>query len=158
VGAWTMVDLSLLARDTVELTRPMWETAPQAQGQSIHLRLETAPVPTLRANPVELQEALRELLANAVQALPEGGTITVRTEEADGQVLLSVSDDGVGMPEMVRQRCTDPFFTTRRPAGTGLGLTRVYDTALRHGGQTQVESAEGQGTRVTIRLPLAPAA
>ena len=80
----------------------------------------------------------------------------MRTEEAEGQVLLSVADDGVGMSEMVRQQCLEPFFTTRRPTGTGLGLTRVYDAVLRHRGQVQVESAEGQGTRVTISLPLAP--
>jgi signal transduction histidine kinase len=70
--------------------------------------------------------------------------------------VLSVEDDGTGMSEMVRQHCLEPFFTTHRPGGTGLGLTRVYDTALRHHGQVGVRSAEGQGTRVTITLPLTP--
>jgi PAS domain S-box-containing protein len=153
-GTWAEVDLPLLVRETVELTRSMWEEQPRAQGRPIQLQVEASPMPMLRANPVELREVLRELLANAVQALPAGGTIVVCTKQADGQVLLSVADNGVGMSEAVRQHCTDPFFTTRRPLGHGLGLTRVYDTALRHEGELQVESVEGEGTRVTVRLPL----
>jgi signal transduction histidine kinase len=108
----------------------------------------------VHAHLLELQEALRELLANAVQALPQGGTIVVRTEQVDDYALLGVSDDGVGMSEHVRQFCMEPFFTTRRPAATGLGLNRVSHTALRHRGQIDIESREGHGTRVTLRLPL----
>jgi signal transduction histidine kinase len=150
------VDLRTLVRETVEHTRPLWDAEPRAQGRPITLRVEMEPLPMLRAHPVELQDVLRELLSNAVHALPEGGSIGVRAEMIARQVALRVADDGVGMSEAVRQRCTDPFFTTRRPLSTGLGLTRVYHTVLRHYGQLQIESAEGQGTRVTIVLPLAP--
>ena len=99
-------------------------------------------------------DTLRELLANSVQALPQGGTIVVRTEQVADYALLSVSDDGVGMSEHVRQFCMEPFFTTRRPMASGLGLNRVSHTALRHRGQVDVESGEGHGTRVILRLPL----
>jgi len=155
-SGWAAVDVSTLAWETVELMRPVWQAEPQAQGRPIRVRLETSSVPPLHANPLELQTALRELITNAVQALPNGGTIVVCAEEADGKILISVADDGVGMPEPVRQHCLEPFFTTRRPGGTGLGLTRVYDTALRHRGQVEVHSVEGQGTRVTLSLPLTP--
>jgi PAS domain S-box-containing protein len=155
-SGWAPVDVSTLAWETVEVTRPVWQAEPQARGRPIRVRLETSSVPPIHANLLELQTALRELIANAVQALPEGGTIVVRTEEANGQVLLSVEDDGVGMPEMVRQHCLEPFFTTHRPGGTGLGLTRVYDTTLRHRGQVEIRSTEGKGTRVTITLQVTP--
>jgi PAS domain S-box-containing protein len=155
-GTWTTVDLGELAADVVEQMRPMWEAEPQLEGRPIHLRLETLPVSAVRGNPIELQEAIRELLANAVQALPQGGTIFVRTEEAEGQARLSVADNGVGMTEDVRTRCIEPFFTTRRPAASGLGLNRVYHTVLRHRGNLLIESAPGEGSRVTITLPLAP--
>jgi PAS domain S-box-containing protein len=154
-GAWTSVDLSQLAAEVVEQTRPVWEEKPQTEGRLIHLRLEIFPVPALRGNPIELQEAIRELLANAVQAMPPGGTIVVRTEEAEGQVRLSVADNGVGMTEDVRLRCIEPFFTTRRPAASGLGLNRVYHTVLRHRGNLLIESTQGEGSCVTITLPLA---
>jgi signal transduction histidine kinase len=138
--------------------RPVWQAEPEAQGQTIRVRLETSSLPALHANPLELQTALRELIKNAVEALPAGGTIVVRTEEVEDTVLLSVEDDGVGMPELVRQHCLEPFFSTHRPGGTGLGLTRVYDTALRHRGQVDVHSVEGVGTRITLSLPLVPPA
>ncbi len=154
-SAWAPVDLSALARETVEQTRPLWESAPRTEGRVIALRLETADLPTLQANPIELQEAVRELLDNAVHALPQGGTIVVRTESGDGQVRLIVADDGVGMTEEVRLRCIEPFFTLRRPAANGLGLNRVYHAVQRHRGHLQIDSAPEQGTRITIALPLA---
>jgi PAS domain S-box-containing protein len=152
--SWTEVDVGQLARDTVERARPLWESGPRTEGRTIHVCLDAEPVSSVRGHVLELQEALRELLANAVQALPQGGTIVVRTEEADGHAVISVTDNGVGMSDHVRQFCTEPFFTTRRPQANGLGLNRVYHTALRHRGSVQVESTEGQGTHVTLRLPL----
>jgi PAS domain S-box-containing protein len=156
-GAWSWVDLSQLAADVVDQTRPLWETEPQAAGRPIHLYLETFPGSPVRGNPIELQEAIRELLANAVQALPHGGRIVVHTDASEGWARLSVTDNGVGMTEEVRQRCIEPFFTTRRPLATGLGLNRVHHTVLRHRGHLDVESAEGEGSRITMCLPLAPA-
>jgi PAS domain S-box-containing protein len=152
--AWSEIDVGQLARDTVELTRPLWEAGPNAEGRTIRVCLDAEPVSLVRAHVLELQEALRELLANAVQALPRGGTIVVRTEESDGHAVITVADDGDGMSDHVRQFCMEPFFTTRRPQANGLGLNRVYHTALRHRGNVQVESTEGQGTQVTLRLPL----
>src|SRR5581483_8445424 len=98
-SAWTEVDVGQLARETVEVSRPLWETGPRKEGRPIRVCLEAEPVSVVRAHVLELQEALRELLANAVQALPNGGTIVVRTEEAEGHAIISVTDDGVGMSD-----------------------------------------------------------
>jgi PAS domain S-box-containing protein len=154
---WAEVDLNVLVWETVELTRPIWHTEPRAHGRVIDLRVETASVPPLHAHPLELQTALRELIANAVQALPQGGTIVVSTEQAGEHVALSVADNGIGMSGEVYERCLDPFFTTRRPGGTGLGLTRVYHAALRHRSQVVINTEVGWGTRVIMQLPIAPA-
>jgi PAS domain S-box-containing protein len=153
---WATIDLSALVWEVVELTRPIWQTEPQATGRTIDLRVETTSVPGIHANLLDLQTALRELIANAVQALPHGGTIVVSTERSADQVSVSVADDGVGMSPEVRRRCMDPFFTTRRPGGAGLGLTRVYDAALRHRGQVAINTEENWGTRVMIQLPIVP--
>jgi signal transduction histidine kinase len=152
-SAWSEVDVGELARETVERTRPLWEGA-QTEGRTIHMLLDVRPSTPIRAHLVELQEALRELIANAVQALPQGGTICVSTEESDGHAVITVADNGVGMSEHVRQFCTEPFFTTRRPMANGLGLNRVYHTVMRHRGTLEIDSTEGEGTRVVLRLPL----
>ncbi|HLH27129.1 MAG TPA: ATP-binding protein [Chloroflexota bacterium] len=154
VGAWTSVDVNQIAVEAVEAAREAHRPAPD---RPIRMSVETQPVPAVYGSPSELREMAGELLSNAVQALPRGGTIVVRTARTDDHVEFSVTDDGVGMSAEVRERCTDPFFTTRRPTGNGFGLTRVYDTVLRHGGQTAIESAEGRGTRVTVNLPIAEA-
>lgn len=151
-GVWTTVDVNRIVVEAVEAARHTLR--PEGSG-SVRWCLETRAVSTVYGNPIELREALNDLLTNAVQALPRGGTVVVGTAEDSDRVILSVADNGVGMSEEVRIRCTDPFFTTRRPAGNGLGLTRVYDTVLRHGGELEIESQEGAGTRVAMRLPIA---
>jgi PAS domain S-box-containing protein len=153
-GAWTTVDMNQLAKEAVEAAQEAYRPEPD---RPIRMSVDTRPIPNVYGNPSELREALGELLANAIQALPRGGTIVVRSAQVDERVVVSVADDGVGMPDEVRQRCTDPFFTTRRPTNNGLGLTRVYDTVIRHGGETTVESVEGNGSCVKVSLPVAEA-
>lgn len=157
-GAWTVVDLSQLAGSAIEETRLLWDSGARGQGREIELDLEIPAAAPVRGNSVELQAAVQELITNAVQALPDGGRIVVQTGQDDRVVFLSVSDTGVGMNDEVRQRCLDPFFTTRRPAGSGLGLNRVYHTVLQHRGHLRIETAEGKGTRVTIAVPRRPGA
>ncbi|HWP29723.1 MAG TPA: PAS domain-containing sensor histidine kinase [Chloroflexota bacterium] len=157
-SGWASVDLSQLVSQVIEQTRPIWEAGPQATGQTIALELHVVPVPLVRAHSIELQDAVRELISNAVLAQPEGGTITISTGADDRWVWVSVRDTGVGMTDEVRQRCIDPFFTTRRPAAMGLGLNRVYHTVLQHRGRLQIESHPGAGTCVTISLPVVPEA
>ncbi|HLH25215.1 MAG TPA: ATP-binding protein [Chloroflexota bacterium] len=150
---WASVDISELAGDAIEKTRGLWDATSGYKGPPIEVRLQASPVARVRGNPIELTAAIRELIANAVQALPNGGVITISTAQVDEGVLLSVSDSGVGMRDATLQRCLDPFFTTRRPLATGLGLSRVHHTVLQHQGQLRITSGEGTGTQVTIVLP-----
>jgi CheY-like chemotaxis protein len=87
--------------------------------------------------------------------MPEGGTILLRTRVAAAGVALDVADTGVGMTEDVRQRCLDPFFTTKGKRGSGLGLGIVYGVAQRHHGRLDIESAPGTGTTMTLTFPAA---
>src|SRR5439155_1503265 len=106
-------------------------------------------------DPVELREALTNLILNAVDAMPDGGALTLSTMPVGDEVELTVSDSGVGMPDIVRQRIFDPFFTTKGVQGTGLGLSITYGILTRHRARVRVESEPGQGT--TFRITLEPA-
>jgi signal transduction histidine kinase len=104
----------------------------------------------------ELQQVLMNLLANAVQAMPKGGTLTVATRVEEGRVRVIVADTGVGMNERVRKQIFHPFFTTKGAGqGTGLGLSVARDIVVAHRGTIRVESRVGEGSRFEIELPVA---
>ena len=151
------VDLNALVKQAAELTRPRWHG--QALGQGATIRLQTdlaADLPSITADAAELREMLTNLIFNAVDALPQGGEITLRTRGAvaTGEVLLEVADTGVGMDEETRRRCLEPFFTTKGQKGTGLGLAMVYGTMQRHGGRIDLHSQPGRGTTFRFYLPV----
>ena len=107
------------------------------------------------ADPSQLEHVLLNLVVNARDAMPEGGTIEIRSKRTGGRVELSVTDDGSGMEPEVAARAFEPFFTTKpKGAGTGLGLATVYGTITAAGGETQLDSEPGRGTTVTLRLPV----
>jgi hypothetical protein len=120
-------------------------------------------LPPILGDPPALREALANLILNAVDAMPSGGTLRFEGREAlpadgawDGAgVELTVTDTGVGMSEEVRQRLFEPFFTTKGVRGTGLGLSVVYGILERHRGRITVHSAPGGGTTFTLWLPRA---
>ena len=116
--------------------------------------MEGPDLPPIIGNAAALREVLMNLMLNAVEALPKGGEITLRTFSEDGWVGLAVSDTGVGMSPEVRERVLEPFFTTKGPRSTGLGLSSSYGILQRHGGKLMIESAESRGTTVTVRLPV----
>jgi CheY-like chemotaxis protein/anti-sigma regulatory factor (Ser/Thr protein kinase) len=103
--------------------------------------------------PSELNEVVTNLILNAIDAMPHGGTLSIYTRpEGDEHVVLTVADTGVGMSEQVRKRVFDPFFTTKGEVGMGLGLSVSYSIIQRHSGEMRVESAPGRGTTFTIVL------
>jgi len=114
-------------------------------------------VRTIQGNPVELQEMLTNLIFNAVDAMPQGGRLTIRTWMEREQAVLQVSDTGVGMSDEIKAHLFEPFFTTKGTRGTGLGLSIVYGAVQRHNGRINVESQVGKGTTVTIWLPVSQA-
>ena len=148
------VEVNQAIRDAVEMTRARWQDESQSRGVPIRLTLDLTVVPTVDGQPSELREVLTNLILNAVDALPRGGDIRIATRERAGRVEVIVADTGVGMSESVRRRIFEPFFSTKGPGGTGLGLAMVYGIVSRHGGEILVDTAEGTGSTFTIRLPV----
>ncbi len=147
------MDIKEIVERAVVLTEPRWKDQALSHGIELTVETEFEDLLTLDARPSELREALINLIFNAIDAMPEGGTITIRGYSRDGQAVLEVCDTGVGMPDAVRRRCFDPFFTTQGESGSGLGLTVVYGMVQRHNGSIALESTLGEGTRVIIHLP-----
>ncbi|MEJ2477038.1 MAG: ATP-binding protein, partial [Desulfobacterales bacterium] len=124
----------------------------------VELELELGEnLPLVAANPRHLQQLFLNLLLNAVDAMPEGGPLKVRSEvDKDGWVRVDVADSGVGIPEENLDKIFDPFFTTKEPGrGTGLGLSVSFGIAEQHGGRITVQSRPGAGTTFSVFLPRA---
>ena len=150
-----LVDLYSLVRDAAQLAAPRWRDAPQAEGRPVSLQIEAEHHSTIHGSPARLRELLTNLIFNAVDALPNGGTILVRVVVEDEQGIVEVTDSGVGMSAEVQERMFEPFFTTKGHGGTGLGLAMVFGIVEQHGGRIEVRSALGLGTTLRISFPLA---
>ncbi|HLZ07740.1 MAG TPA: ATP-binding protein, partial [Chloroflexota bacterium] len=152
---WVAVDLNGLVESVVALTRPRWHAQALLDGRTIDVALVLEATSPIRGIPGELRQALTNLIFNAVDAMPFGGQITVRTYPVPGfdSVGLEVTDGGAGMSEDVRLRCLDPFFSTKGAQGSGLGLSVVLGSIRRHDGTLEIESALGHGTTFRITLP-----
>lgn len=138
----------------ISITQPRWKDQALAMGVNIDIRTEMGDVPTVPGNESELRDLLVNLIFNAVDAIPKRGTVTIRTEVQGRWLVLTVSDDGIGMSAEIRARCLEPFFSTKEDQGTGLGLGSVYGIARRHEGEIDIQSEEGRGTTVAVSLPL----
>ena len=157
----SQVACNRLIEQVVNLTRARWSDQPQQRGVVIQLRIELAEdLPHIMGSEVEIRDALTNLIFNAVDAMPEGGTLTVRTRvaatgsstngDAARHVHIEVTDTGIGMDEETRRRCLEPFYTTKGERGTGLGLAMVYGMVQRHSADLEIESAPGRGTTVSL--------
>jgi PAS domain S-box-containing protein len=164
------VDLATLVHEAVEITRPRWKDEMQQRGQAVNVHVALPDLLLVLGHAPEIREALTNLIFNAVDAMPHGGTLTLRagvggqgsgdreqgtetglySQPPISWVELVVADTGVGMPEEVRRHAFDPFFTTKGLRGTGLGLSVVYGIMERHGGRIEIASTPGQGTTVTL--------
>ena len=153
--AFPIVDLAKIVQQAVALTEPKWRGLTQARGISVAVNTKIKAYPIVAGDESALREVLTNLLFNAVDAMPEGGRISIETSIEDEHAVLRVADTGTGMTETVRQRCLEPFFSTKGEHGTGLGLSMVYGIVERHRGQLDIQSALGEGTTFIIRLPLA---
>jgi signal transduction histidine kinase/ActR/RegA family two-component response regulator len=156
------VDLNRAIQQVVDLTRPRWSDLPQQRGLMVDLKLELSKgLQEVMGAEHEIRDALTNLIFNAVDAMPYGGTLTVRTrklsEGGDERAVIEVSDTGVGMDEDTRRRCLEPFFTTKGERGTGLGLAMVYGMVQRHSAELDIESGAGRGTTVLLSFPVVAA-
>jgi signal transduction histidine kinase/ActR/RegA family two-component response regulator/HAMP domain-containing protein len=162
----TPVQMNPLIQQVIDLSRARWSNMSQQRGIFINVETELAPdLPTILGIESEIREALVNLVFNAVDAMPEGGTLTLRTKTAGGvqvsantpaqrQIYVEVCDTGIGMDEDTRRRCLEPFFTTKGERGTGLGLAMVYGIAGRHNAEIEIDSAVGKGTIVRFLFPV----
>jgi len=150
------VDLNQVIQQVLEATESTWQQQARSRGITIEVTTALAiPLPRIAGDPAELREALTNLILNAVDAMPRGGRLTLTTRNAGGEVEVTVSDTGIGIPEAIQQKIFDPFFTTKGPRGTGLGLSMTYGILSRHGARVTVESQEGHGTTFRLVFPAA---
>ena len=141
-------DINLVIQELLEFVRPEMDQA------GVRIESSLSPkVPLLRIDARFIKQALLNLIKNAVAAMPEGGTLRVETQRADGEALVRVSDTGTGIPDEIMDKIFEPYFTTK-PFGTGLGLTIVFKIVKEHFGDISVSSRVGEGTTVALSLPL----
>ncbi|UCF67138.1 MAG: response regulator [Acidobacteriota bacterium] len=148
----TAVDLNAVVRNAVDMTGPKWKEEPEARGRRVEIVFELGEIPPVRGNAQELVQVIGNLIFNAIEAMPAGGTLRFQTVADGEQVRLEVSDTGVGMNEETRRRIFEPFFTTKT-TGHGLGTSIIYGIVTRHGGDISVASQPNRGTTFRVLLP-----
>jgi CheY-like chemotaxis protein len=154
VESLTVEDFNKLIEEAVRMSQPKWKAQASNEGRDILVDLDLAKLPLSRCNAAEIREVIVNLLFNAVDAMPNGGMINLRSARVDNEIVIEISDTGLGMPEEVRCRCLEPFFTTKGDRGTGLGLSAAFGIVKRHEGRIEIESEVGRGTTLRILLPI----
>ena len=139
-----------LMQNVVYMTQARWMEIEQKEGTIISAINDFEPDLYISGSKSEIINAVTNLIFNGVDAMPDGGILTMSTSEQNGKIIISVQDTGTGMTEDVRSRIFDPFFSTKGSSGTGLGLSEVYGTIKRHDGEILVESEVGAGTIISL--------
>jgi len=139
--------------EVLAMTQPMW--AERMEGGHISVERNLAQGAHVRGIPGEIREALLNLLQNALDAMPAGGSLHIATFASGENASIEVRDTGLGMTEEVRERAFEPFFSTKGRMGTGLGLSEVYGIVRRHRGRIDIQSEPGQGTTIRLAFPKA---
>jgi signal transduction histidine kinase/ActR/RegA family two-component response regulator len=161
--AFTSVNLNRMMEQVAELTRVRWSDMPLQRGTVIELNMQPGDdLPFILGNESEIREALTNLVFNAIDAMPDGGILTLRSFQAEAastaggvrHVAVEVGDTGIGMDETTLEHCQEPFFTTKGERGTGLGLAMVYGVAQRHSVEIEIDSAKGIGTTFRLLFPV----
>lgn len=146
------VNLAESIEQAVRAAEPRWRDESEAKGVTIDVDVSAKNVPPIRGSRAGMHDMLLNLIFNAVDAMPEGGRIAIRTAVADGEVVLTVTDTGIGMSETTRRRVFEPFFTTKMDVGSGLGLSTLFGTIRAWGGSVDVRSEPGAGSTFTLRF------
>lgn len=152
-----LMDFGEFVRQTVDLIRHKWEARGAERIGPIRVIVDAESGAFITGNAPELREVITNLAFNAVEAMPNGGTLTINAWKTDADAFLSIRDTGVGIVEAVRHRLFEPFFTTKGERGNGLGLSVAFGIVRRHAGEITVQSEEGRGSDFTVRLPLGAA-
>jgi PAS domain S-box-containing protein len=155
VKEFELLDVGSLLNDAIEITRTRWENEARLRGLEYQVRLEAEAGQSTYGSASELREVFVNMIVNAVDAMPRGGKLSITCRRNDDRLQLQFSDSGMGMPDDVRQKIFEPFFSTKGAHGTGLGLSVSYSIIERHEGSISVDSQPGTGTVFTIDLPAA---
>jgi PAS domain S-box-containing protein len=153
VKEFEMLDMRSLLHDAVEITRTRWENEARLRGLEYDVSLDAVGNYHTYGSASELREVFVNLIVNAVDAMPRGGRLAITCQHHENRLLLKFADNGMGMPEDVRQKIFEPFFSTKGAHGTGLGLSVSYSIIERHEGTISVTSEPRNGTTFTIDLP-----
>jgi len=153
VKEFETVDVCSLLNDAIEITRTRWENEARLRGLDYKVILNAESGLITHGSASELREVFVNLIVNAVDAMPQGGSLSLSCRREGGRLCLKFTDSGTGMPEEVRQKIFEPFFSTKGAYGTGLGLSVSYSIIERHGGTISVSSEPGHGTVFNIDLP-----
>jgi PAS domain S-box-containing protein len=150
------LDINSILREAVDSTKPKWQEDVPGRATRIDIGLNLGEVLPVVGNASEFKEVAMNLISNAVEAMPEGGKIRIRTYADEKTVYLQISDTGTGMSDEVKKKVFEPFFTTKPFAHTGLGMSVLYGIVKRFKGNIDVNSEMGQGTTVTLSFPAVP--
>jgi CheY-like chemotaxis protein/anti-sigma regulatory factor (Ser/Thr protein kinase) len=148
------VDLNGIVNNALDFTRTKWKDGTESKGIKITIQKELSILPTTLGSAAELREVFTNLINNAVDAMPQGGEIRIKTYIKDSHIVVNVEDTGSGIPKALRDKIFDPFFTTKGVQSTGLGMSVSYGIIRRHRGTISVDSTEGEGTTFTLKLPV----
>ncbi|KPK78656.1 MAG: hypothetical protein AMJ89_00815 [candidate division Zixibacteria bacterium SM23_73] len=150
------VNIDQVIDDVIALTKTKWKDQAEANGISIRLEVQKdrRRLPPVAGDESELKEAFTSIVFNAVDAMPKGGKIIIRTRTNRKSVFVYFIDSGIGISEEAKQKIFEPFFTTKGVKNAGLGLSVAYGIIQRHQGDIQIESKPGEGTTAVVRLPV----
>jgi len=147
-------NMAELVSEVVEAAKPLWKAQKEAYSIPVRIVEEVPGNLVVTVSKAQIREALMNLLLNALHAMPDGGTATIRAWAENESFCLEVADTGIGMNQEVARRCVEPFFSTKGKDGTGMGLAMVHGIVERHNGFLNIDSVPGKGTTITMRIPL----
>ena len=157
--AFVPVRIQEIMEEVVEMTRTRWKDAAEQKGISVRVNLDLQDVPDVEGNASELKDVFINIIFNAIDAMPEGGDLTIKTYLetilSEKWVTVEIRDTGVGIDSESKMKIFDPFFTTKMEQGSGLGMSVAYGIIERHKGHIKFSSTVGMGTVFHTRLPMA---
>ena len=152
---FTQIDLNKVIDHALEYTKLRWKDDAESKEIEYHIQKEFSPIPCIEGCSAELREVMTNLINNALDAMPQGGKLRIKTLIEGNCIRVMLQDSGVGISKAIRNKIFDPFFTTKGVQSTGLGLSVSYGIINRHRGDIKVDSVKGQGTTFIITLPIA---
>jgi signal transduction histidine kinase/CheY-like chemotaxis protein len=150
------ISFNLIIKETLKQSRPIWKDGIEKKGFKINLKTDFGDIPKINCNKGELKSAIFNLIKNSIEAMPEGGTMTIKTGIKTEGIFATFTDTGIGMDDETKLKIFQPFYTTKGfELGRGLGMSGVYSLIKKHGGDIRVKFSElGKGTTIEIVCPI----